>query len=239
NQRHGHRRERVHDRAHRHAARVQPDVIDAVDATLEVEHPPVRANLHYEPNSDETVSLRRLIPAGVASRTATIPTANTPAASLKSRRNASTVAAIANARPIKLIATVRPGAPALLAAVSSELPVLSPPDARSAAAGAGTDTDASPVAAKAPATASVSTTTAASTSARVRITRPGPSERPKPPSDPAPGSRRVRNRACIERRGVRPRAPRRAPTVHQATSSRVRRTRAPAAAPGARRGPTP
>ena len=45
------------------------------------------------------MSCSRLRPAGVASSTATIPTANTPAASLKSRRKASTIAAIASAEP--------------------------------------------------------------------------------------------------------------------------------------------
>jgi hypothetical protein len=75
-----------------------------------------------------TVSRIRLTPVGVASSTETMPTANTPAASLKSRRNARTVAANANARPIKLIATARPVSLALLAAASSELPVSFSPE---------------------------------------------------------------------------------------------------------------
>jgi hypothetical protein len=65
----------------------------------------------------------------VASKIATIPTAKTPAASLKSRRKASTVAATENASPMRLIATARPVLPALLAAASSELPPLSVPAA--------------------------------------------------------------------------------------------------------------
>ena len=69
------------------------------------------------------MSRSKFTPAGVASSTATIPTANTPAASLKSRRNASTIAATANASPIRLIATARPVSPAFAAADSSEFPL--------------------------------------------------------------------------------------------------------------------
>ncbi len=72
-----------------------------------------------------TVSSSRLKPAGVASSTATIPTTNTPAASLKSRRKASTIEAIASASPIRLIATVRPVLSAFEAADSSEISVFS------------------------------------------------------------------------------------------------------------------
>src|SRR5262249_26083703 len=97
---------------------------DPVDAPLQIEHPPVGADLHHpEPNSEVTVSLSRLTPAGVASSTDTMPTANTPAASLKSRRKARTVAATANASPIRLIPTARPGFPALAAADSSDPPL--------------------------------------------------------------------------------------------------------------------
>src|SRR5581483_5765843 len=63
-----------------------------------------------------------------------MPTANTPAASLKSRRNASTVAATASARPIRLIATARPVLPAFAAASSSELAPCSEAAARVASA---------------------------------------------------------------------------------------------------------
>ena len=71
------------------------------------------------------MSRSRLKPAGVASSTATIPTANTPAASLKSRRKASTIDATAKASPIRLIATVRAVLPAFAAADSSEAPAFS------------------------------------------------------------------------------------------------------------------
>src|SRR6185312_4748157 len=119
-QHHDDQAEQVHDSAHRHAAGVQADSVDAVDAPLEVEHPAIGADLRHLPSSEATVSRSRLTPLGVASRTATIPTARTPAASLKSRLNASTVAATARARPIRLIATARPMLPARAAADSSE-----------------------------------------------------------------------------------------------------------------------
>src|SRR5205814_9016378 len=61
-------------------------------------------------------------PVGGASSTDQMPNANTPAASLKPRRNASTVAATANASPMRLIATARPVSPARAAADSSEDP---------------------------------------------------------------------------------------------------------------------
>src|SRR5437764_4691488 len=125
--------EEVDDAENRDAARIQAQPIDAVDPPLEIEDAPVGADLGHEPNSEETVSRRRLTPVGVASSTDTIPTANTAAASLKSRRKASTVAATANARPIKLIATARPVSPARAAADSSDEP---PRDVGAALAGA-------------------------------------------------------------------------------------------------------
>src|ERR1019366_408408 len=127
-------RPEVHDPPDRHPGRIQPHRVDAVDAALQVEHAPVGADLHHDPpNSEVTVSRRRFTPAGVARSTETIPTAKTPAASLKSRRNASTVAATANASPIRLIATARPVAPALAAADSSDAPPFSPGPAAPAA----------------------------------------------------------------------------------------------------------
>src|SRR5208282_5049119 len=128
-------RQEVDDPAHRDARRIQTQPVDAVDAPFEVEHAAVGADLHHGvPNSDATVSFRRLTPAGVASSTATMPTANTPAASLKSRRNASTTAAIAKPSPMRLIATARPVSPALAAADSSEAPPPSPLATRAALA---------------------------------------------------------------------------------------------------------
>src|ERR1700759_3021111 len=128
--------EEVNDPAHGDAARIEADPIDPVDPSLEVEHVPVRADVHHWlPNSEATVSRSKLTPAGVASSTDTIPTANIPAASLKSRRNASTVAATAKAKPIRLIATARPVSPAFAAAASNELSpllVVDPPDRSSA-----------------------------------------------------------------------------------------------------------
>src|SRR6202035_5836171 len=59
---------------------------------------------------------------------------------LKSRRKASTVAATANARPIRLIATARPVFPAFAAADSSELAPGSAERARGAPAALGLGT---------------------------------------------------------------------------------------------------
>src|SRR5450759_136254 len=86
------------------------------------------------PNSELTVSCNTFTPAGVASRIATSPTANTPAASLKSRRKASTIDAIAKPSAIRLIAILRPVSPAFLAADSSE-PAFSPDGATAAMLG--------------------------------------------------------------------------------------------------------
>src|ERR1700722_7006983 len=74
------------------------------------------------PNRELTVSCNTFNPAGVASRIATKPTAKMPAASLKSRLKASTIEAIAKPSAIRLIATLRPVSPALLAADSNEAP---------------------------------------------------------------------------------------------------------------------
>src|SRR5271165_5550104 len=82
-------RQKVDDSALRYPARVEAHPIDAIDASLKVKHPSIGTDLHQpDPNRDLTVSRSRLTPAGVASNTDTMPTANTPAASLKSRRNA-------------------------------------------------------------------------------------------------------------------------------------------------------
>src|SRR5580693_1500081 len=77
---------------------------------------------HEAANRELTVSCNTFTPAGVASRIATRPIANMPAASLKSRRKARTIEAIAKPSAIMLIATLRPVSPALAAADSREPP---------------------------------------------------------------------------------------------------------------------